>query len=80
MDALHPRMDHVEEHLYRDLDEMGRLHSLMGAKDPQSKIASGDDTTKNIKGKIGFYNFSNTDLWAVCLRNFNVRFPTGFLY
>jgi hypothetical protein len=53
MDALHPRMDHVEEHLYRDLDEMGKLHSLMGAKDPHSQItsASEDNTAVDMQGE-----------------------------
>lgn len=52
MDALQPRMDHIEQHLYRDLDEMRRLHELLANKNsnPQSASPLVDGTAKNIKG------------------------------
>lgn len=51
MDALQPRMDHIEQHLYRDLDEMRRLHELLANKNsnPQSASPLVDGTAKNIK-------------------------------
>ena len=52
MSALNPRIGHIEEHLYRDIDEMGRLHQLLGTTNSYlQKVLPNDDNTGNTQGK-----------------------------
>ncbi len=52
MAALNPRIGHIEEHLYRDIDEMGRLHQLLGTTNsPMQEISPNADNTGNKNGK-----------------------------
>ena len=57
MTALHPRMGRIEESLYRDIDEMGKLHQMLGTTESHfQEIPPAEPNHKSMQGKTGKYS------------------------
>lgn len=53
MDALHPRIGQVEENVYRDMDEVGKLHQLLHITDTQIQVLQPGNSHENMQGNLG---------------------------
>lgn len=57
MTALHPRMGRIEESLYKDIDEMGKLHQLLGTTESHfQEIPLAEAKHESMQGKSGKYS------------------------
>ncbi len=78
--ALHPQLGQVENLVNSDVDVMGKLRQQVVDLAKHRSIKILETSSKDFQVYLfGFKSFKR-GFWDVCLRNFNVLLPTGFLY